>query len=227
MIQKKKRLTGVLIFGQIILGVAWVGRPTTANTTEATISGVVSATSRRAPKASDASRRMEVTIVDTPITAAIEPDGSFTLKGVPPSDVVLRFTGPGIDAELSVGIVAESDRLDLGVKISGTTATLDHQLRTGSDNMTDADGPIVNITADTRRLGLSGSLIDVPAGAMIRRDGAAIDFSELKRGDRVRVRGVKQEAGEITAASVDVAMRPGMVVASRRSDDSRHAAALR
>lgn len=225
MIQQKKRLTGVLVFGQIILGVAWVGRPA-ANTTEATISGVVSATSRRAPRASDASRRMEVTIVDTAMTAGVEPDGSFTLKGVPPSDVVLRFTGPGIDAELSLGLVAESDRLDLGVRVSGTTATLDHQLRTGSDNMTDADGPIVSIAADTRRLGLSGSLIDVPAGAMIRRDGTAIDFSELKRGDRVRVRGVKQDDGEITAASVDVAMRPGMV-ASRKSDDSRHASALR
>lgn len=227
MIKEKKRLTSVLIFGQIVLGVAWVGRPTpAANVTDATITGVVSGLSRRAQRPSDAPARVEVTIVDTPISAGLEPDGSFTLKGVPPSDVVLRFTGPGIDAELSIGIVAASDRLDLGLRVSGTTATLDHQLRTGSDNMTDADGQIVSITADARRLGLTGSLIDVPEGAMIRRDGAAIDFSELKRGDRVRVRGVKQEGGDITAASVDVAMRPGMA-ASRKGDDSQRVTALR
>ena len=89
MIKEKKRLTSVLIFGQIVLGVAWVGRPTpAANVTDATITGVVSGLSRRAQRPSDAPPRVEVTIVDTPISAGLEPDGSFTLKGVPPSDVV-------------------------------------------------------------------------------------------------------------------------------------------
>ncbi len=230
MIKKKKRLTGILICGQIVLGIAWVGRPTAdANVNGATITGVVSAVSRRAPRPSEAQRRLEVTVVDTPITAAVEPDGSFTLNGVAPSDVVLRFQGPGgIDAALSLGIVAASDRLDIGVKVSGTTATLDHQQRTGWDNITDADGQIVSIAADSHRLGLNGSVIDVPEGALIRHDGAAIDFSELKRGDRVHVRGVKHEGGEIIAASVDVAIgvRSGIAM-SRKTDDSRRVTALR
>jgi hypothetical protein len=220
MIKKSRRLPGILIIGEIILGVAWIGRSTPApNVTGATITGVVSGVSRRALRASDASRGIEVTVVDTTISAGVEPDGSFTLTGVAPSDVVLRFEGPGIDAELSLGIVAASDRLDISVRVSGTTATLDHQQRTGSDNKTDADGQIVSTAADARRFGLSGSVIEVPAGAMIRREGTVIDFSDLKRGDRARVRGVKQEGGGIYAASVDVTTLARMPT-SRKSDDS-------
>ena len=215
--KKNRRLTGMLIFAEILLGIAWVGRSTAvSNAAGATISGVVFL-NRRAPGAFDASHGIDITVVDTSISAKVEPDGRFTLTGVAPSDVVLRFKGPGIDADLSLGIVAASDQLDLRVRISGTGATLEHQQRTGSDNITDADGQIVSIAADARRLGLNGSVIEVPSGATIRREGQPISFSDLRRGERVRVRGMKQESGGIVASTVDVAL---MRVA-RKSDESR------
>jgi hypothetical protein len=149
-------------------------------------------------------RGVTVSVVGTTVSAGLDSHGSFTLTGVPAIDVVLRFAGPGIDAPLSLGMVAASDHMDISVTVSGTTATLDHQQRTGSDNVTDADGQIDSIDEDAPRFALSGTVIDVPTGAPIRRGGATIGFSDLKRGDRAQVRGVKQNSAGVTAASVDV-----------------------
>lgn len=216
MMKRTERLGNFLIIGQIvlfILGVAFGSRSTTAGAapapkvTGATITGVVSAASTgsgQTLRASEVAPGITVSVLGTRLSAVVDSHGTFRLTGVAPSDVVLHFAGPGIDASLFLGIVAASDRMEISVTVGGTAAALDHQQRTGSDNVTDADGQIDSVAAGARRVALSGSVIDVPAGAKIRREGALIGFSDLKPGDRARVRGVKQEDGGITAASVDV-----------------------
>ena len=66
-----------------------------------------------------------VTVVGTSVSATVDSGGSFTLTNVPASQVVLNFSGVGIDASVPIGTLADNDHVQIGVTVSGTTATLD------------------------------------------------------------------------------------------------------
>ena len=147
-----------------------------------------------------------ITVGGTSISSAVDAGGSFTLTNVPAIDVVLNFSGPGIDASLRLGAVADNDRVQIGVTLSGTTATLDTQQRTGSNQAAEVDGRIDSIDARARQLVVTGALVQVATDAVIRRGDTPIGFADLTAGDRVHVRGVKDgttiRASEVIAQSV-------------------------
>jgi hypothetical protein len=100
-----------------------------------------------------------VTVAGTNVSCAVDPGGHFTLTSVPPIEVVLNFSGLGIDASLPLGAVADNDRLQIGVTLSGTTATLDAQQRTGSNHAAEAEGRVDSLDSKSRQLVVNGGLI--------------------------------------------------------------------
>ena len=159
----------------------------------ATIAGTVSGVSSQALASwhSFGVSGVTVTVAGTSVSCVIDPGGSFTLTNVPPIEVVLNFSGPGIDASLPLGAVSDNDHVQIGVTLSGTTATLDTQQRTGSNHAAEVEGRVDNIDAKGRQLLVSAALIQVGTDAVIRRGDTPIGFADLNVGDRVHVRGIK------------------------------------
>ena len=80
--------------------------PTGSGTSRgAVISGRVTGVSSRA-SASDlsttmATSRVTITVAGTDISTVVDGNGDFTLTGVPPGDVQLKFAGSGVSATLT------------------------------------------------------------------------------------------------------------------------------
>ena len=174
----------------------------------ATIVGIVSGASSPARTGSRgfSASGVTVTVAGTSVSCAIDSGGNFTLTSVPPIQVVLNFSGPGIDASLPLGAVEDNDHVQIGVTLSGTTATLDMQQRTGSNHAAEAEGRVDSLDAKSRQLVVNGGLIQVATDALIRRGDTPIAFADLKVGDRVHVRGVIDgttiRASEVIAKNV-------------------------
>src|ERR1700704_5824104 len=127
----------------------------------ATITGTVSGVSSPALAGwhSFATSGVTVTVSGTSVSSVVDPGGSFTLTNVPPIEVVLNFSGPGIDASLPLGAVADNDYVQIGVTLRGTNAKRDAQQRTGSNHGVEVDGRVDCIDAKARQLVVTGALI--------------------------------------------------------------------
>jgi len=174
-----------------------------------TISGVTSSSRsavRKSAVAASAASGVTVTIAGTSISTTADANGSFTLTGVPPIEVVLTFSGPGVDATLPIGAVGSSDYVQINVTVTGSTATLNTQQTTSPDSTASVEGFIEAIDLNGRIVKVSGISIEVPTSAALTRGGTPIALSDLKTGDRVHAIGVKDgsmiRASEIVAQNV-------------------------
>jgi hypothetical protein len=181
----------------------------TGTTILGTISGVT-ASSRSALRmssvAASAASGVTVTVSGTSISTTADANGSFTLSGIPPIQVVLTFSGPGVDATLPLGAVGSSDYVQINVTVTGSTATLNTQQTSSPDSTASLEGFVEAIDLDGRVVKVSGVSIEVPTNASLTRGGAPIALSDLRTGDRVHVVGVKDgsmiRASEIVAQNV-------------------------
>ena len=73
-----------------------------------------------------------VTVVGTSVTSGVDAAGRFTLMNVPPGDVKLQLTGGGANAALTLGSVQASQTIDVVVIVSGSSASLDSEIRSGA-----------------------------------------------------------------------------------------------
>ena len=156
----------------------------------ATITGVVTGV---APGA------VLVSVAGTTLSGVVDVGGLFSLTNVPAIDVVLAFTGPDVNATLPLGTVADSDQIRLTVTLSSTTVTLESQQRTGLNQSVELEGLIDTVDPANRQLVVNKTMVSVPAGAVIKRGDAVVEFSDLAAGDRALIRGVKN--GEVVVAS--------------------------
>jgi hypothetical protein len=168
---------------------------TTAVVTQsgATINGSVSGTTGGAAagyQKLDAAGGVTVTIQGTNIGVAVDSQGKFTFTGVPGGTVTLVFTSGGASATLTLNGVTATDTITIRVTLKGTTATLDDEQRNGA-TMTELEDQIaaINPEGTSRTLVVGGTRVSVPAAATIRHGDLPIDFTALKVGDRVHVRG--------------------------------------
>ncbi len=174
-----------------------------------TISGVAASSQsaiRMSKVGASSAAGVTVTIAGTTISTTADASGSFTLTGVPPIQIVLTFSGPGVDATLPIGAVGSSDYVQINVTITGNTATLNTQQTTSPDSTASLEGYIEAIDLNGRMVKVSGISIEVPTSAALTRGGTPIALSDLKTTDRVHVTGVKDgsmiRASEIVAQNV-------------------------
>jgi len=91
----------------------------------ATIAGTVHSAAALPPSG------LTVTVVGTGLSAAVENAGQFRLAGVPSGNVELRFTASSVNATARLDNVGQEELIEIQVNLSGSTATIVNEVRTG------------------------------------------------------------------------------------------------
>jgi hypothetical protein len=143
----------------------------------------------------DATGGVTVTVSGTTIAVSVGSNGKFVLTGVPAGTVQLVFTTASGSSTITLDGVKEGDAIVVKVTIKGVTATLDDEERNGAA-MTELEGQIaaVNPEGTTRTLDINTTRVSVPTTAAIRHGSTTVDFTSLKVGNRVHVRGLTSGA---------------------------------
>jgi hypothetical protein len=155
----------------------------------ASIIGTLNSAGSTAMSARAATVGVTVNVAGTGIGATVTPGGSFTLTGVPSGDVVLQFTGQGIDARASITGVEDQEEIHIVVSVNGSQAVVNVTDRKKPQHGTELEGLITLINAATRTLVVNGTTVTVPTSAIIRHGDQQIAFADLKIGQRVHVKG--------------------------------------
>jgi hypothetical protein len=186
----------------------------------AVISGRVTGMSARATAADTsgmmATSRVTVTVAGTDISTVVDGNGEFTLTGVPPGDVQLRFAGNGVSASVTLSGVSATDRITVTISLNGNGARIDSERRNRGDDDDDDDDDEDDEDDDNEVKGavsnLSGTCpalsFTVRATTSVRTN-AATRFEDgpctrIANGARVEVEGRRQADGSILATEVEI-----------------------
>src|SRR5262245_45360666 len=145
---------------------------------------------------------LTVTVTGSAISATVN-GGQFTLQGVPPGTVELRFTGPGVDARLTIENVGDRDEVRITVRVNGNQAEIEDNRHEKPDHGVELEGTLTEVNPAARTLRVGSSLVNVPAGTPIRHGDQTFDFSALHLGDRVHVKGTAT-ATAVTATEIKI-----------------------
>lgn len=131
-----------------------------------------------------------ITIAGTGITTSADANGNFQLTGVPAGTVQLVITSGSGTATITLDGVQATDTIKIKITVKGMTATLDTEERNGQP-ATEIEDRIASINPEgtTRTLLVGSARVSVPEAAAIRHGGTVVEFTALKVGDRVHVRG--------------------------------------
>ena len=194
---------------------------TSGSTRGAAISGTVSgvATTQAAPSmraSTMATQPVVVTVVGTSMSTTVDGSGRFSFTGVPTGDVQLRFTGPGLDATLTVKDVKAGDRIDIKVRVTDSSIRIDAEKRdTSGENENDDEDEInsSNSGNDVRGVvsGLAGSCPNITfsvSGTLVKA-GDATQYedgtcSRVRNSAKVEVTGQRQSDGSIRATRIEL-----------------------
>ena len=174
----------------------------TGRVTGVPVSATASGTGARAM----ATTSVTVTIVGTDITTSVDGSGNFELKGVPPGDVQLRFSGNGASATITLAGVAAGDRIHIVVSLSGNGARLEDEDRDHDDDDEDDDEAEVEGVV-SGRTGTCNSITFTVAGVTVITNGATKfedPCASIVNGTRVEVEGTRQANGSILASEVEI-----------------------
>jgi hypothetical protein len=149
-----------------------------------------------------ATSSVRVTITGTNISSNVDGNGQFTLTGVPPGDVTMQFSGPGVSATITLKGVTADQQITIDVTLNGNNARLDSDTRR-RDGGREIEGHITAVDASARTITVGGSVIAVPAGTRIHRGETAQTFSDLKVGVEVEVQ-TTMNGTTLTATDVKI-----------------------
>ena len=143
---------------------------------------------------------LTVSVLGSSVSAPVDESGGFTLANVEPGPVQLRFTGPGVDAQVDIGPVQSGQTIDVEVIVSGSGAVLENPIDSGDD--IHAQGVVTGLGGACPNVSfrVTGILVRTSAATMFDDDGCAA----LANGDRVRVDGTQQPDGSVQATEVEV-----------------------
>ena len=145
-----------------------------------------------------------VTVVGTSVTSGVDAGGRFTLMNVPPGDVRLQLTGGGANATVTLGAVQASQTVDVVVMVSGSSASLDSEVRSGAGEA-QLEGRVESLPPSMPALTFKAAGRTVRTDASTRfTDGSVTRaFGDLQIGMRVHVKG--SLSGEtLTATRVEL-----------------------
>ena len=172
----------------------------------ATISGTVrgSLVNGGLPAAPDAFTTMKtggvtVSVVGTGISTAADTQGQFTLINVPAGTVQLNFTGGGANATVAVSGVGANDRVQIEVTLNGNRAHIDSE----HHNNGEISARIASIDGGNKTFRAGDWTIKVTDSTILRHGSTRLQFSDLKLGDHVQVRG-SRDGSTVTATEIKV-----------------------
>jgi len=157
----------------------------------ATIRGQVNMGGGSASKARDVASGLTVKISGTSLSASVS-NGRFELDNTPAGHVELQFEGQGVNARVDIGEVAERERVELQITLTGSSGSLDSSRHVSADNEAELRGHIASINGAGRSLQVGTSSVVVPASASIRSGSTQMAFSDLRVGQLVEIHGSLQ-----------------------------------
>jgi hypothetical protein len=143
---------------------------------------------------------LTVSVAGTAVSSPVNPSGQFTLQGVPSGHVELQFSGPGINARLSLENVPEHAEIRITVRVSGSTAQLDDEHAESPDNHVEIEGLVTTVTCPTG-LQVNQTLLILTGQTVFRHGGTILGCIALHPGDRVHVKATRNGA-TLTATEV-------------------------
>jgi len=175
--------------------------PTTPSTTaadgnSAIISGSVRAGSPLlAASTGSAVPGLVVTVVGTTISSGVDAADRFTLTGVPPGNIQLRFSGAGIDSTVSLSQVLPAQTVSLVVNVAGTTVVVDSEIRSaGAAEQLEGRVESLPPTTADGSLVVAGKTVKTDTTTRFEQGGATKAFTDLLIGMRVHVEGTASGA---------------------------------
>jgi len=157
--------------------------PTSA--TGATISGNVAGMSSNA-QFRTLNTSLTVSVTGTSVSSGVDSSGHFLLMNVPAGHVELHFTGPGVDARLTLADVADHQTITVTVHINATSASLDENETDDQDHNSEIEGIVSAVGSNS--LTVAGKLIMVTPTTVIVHGDTKLKLSDIKIGDRVHVK---------------------------------------
>jgi len=135
-----------------------------------------------------------VAVAGTTVTSSVDGGGRFTLANVPAGDVQLQFTGGGASAMLPVAAVEPAQRIDLVVMVTGASAAIDSQVRSGGSGGAELEGRVESLpptppSTDPLSFSAAGRLVKTDSSTRFQDGSATRTFADLKIGMRVHVKG--------------------------------------
>jgi hypothetical protein len=145
-----------------------------------------------------------VSIPGTALSSGVDAAGRFTLRDVPPGSAQLRITGSGVDASVSLSPVQASQTVTLSVVVSGSTASIDTEIRSGAGE-DELEGRVESLppTMPALTFKAAGRTVKTTSSTQFTQGGATKAFGDLQIGMRVHARG--QMSGDtLNATSVQI-----------------------
>lgn len=147
-------------------------------------------------------RSLTVSVVGTSISTTITGSGQFTLSGVPAGTVQLKFSGPGVDATVTLSGITATDQIEITVSLNGGSARVDSDRRgRGNGGDAEVEGMVSLLTGTCPALTFSvqGARVTTSSATSFRDMSCA----RLANGTRVEVRGQRQADGSLVASRVE------------------------
>lgn len=177
-----------------------IGTPAGAVITGRVTGVTTPVTSIEAFSATD-SRALTVSIVGTSISTTINGSGQFTLSGVPPGTVQLKFSGSGIDATVMLAGVTATDQIEITVSLNGANARLDSERRGRGNGEAELKGPVASLGGTCPAVNFILQGARVSTGSETTFDD--ITCAGLRNGVQVEVHGQRQADGSVLATRIE------------------------
>jgi len=181
--------------------------PSTAGSTAttATISGTVQAGSPLLAASTGAAMSgVVVTIVGTNISATVDAADRFTLNGVPPGDVTLKFSGAGVDSTVPLSQLRPAETVSLALSVAGASVSVDSEMRSTASSQ-QLEGRVESLppTTAANTLTVAGKTVKTDSATRFEQGGATKSFADLLIGMRVHVEGTAS-GSDITASLIRI-----------------------
>ena len=154
------------------------------------VQGPAAASSMVSASAGAALTGVTVTVAGTGLTSSVDAAGRFTLLNVAPGEVRLQLTGAGTNASVTLGAVQASQTVDLVVMVSGSSASIESQVKSGAGEA-QLEGRVESLPPTMAALTFKAAGRTVRTDSSTRFvDGSATrTFGDLQIGMRVHVKG--------------------------------------
>jgi hypothetical protein len=147
----------------------------------------------------DSRSGVTISVVGTGISTNADNQGQFTLDNVPSGTVVLNFSAPGSNATATLQGVGPGDRVQITVTVNGNNAHIDSEHHNNGEIST----RITSIDSGNKSFQAGNWTIKTTGSTVIRHGSKTVQFSDLKPGDHVQVRGTR-DGSTVTATEIKV-----------------------
>ena len=137
-------------------------------------------------------------------SAIVNAAGQFSLLNVPPGNVDLRFSAPGVLATVTLTGLESGQTVEIAVSLTSTTAEVESDRRSLGREV-QLEGRVQSLPPTTAPLTLvvAGRAVTTDGTTTFFMNGAAASFAALAVGQRVHVKG--QTSGDmLVARTVDI-----------------------